>query len=84
MDFMNFMNGMKWEYLRQRLLQIGIDPNDMAGIDFNNISDLNLLAERIVPKLIKTNPNIASMIKSNASMLGQEKAKEVMEVIDVD
>ena len=88
MSFIDFMNGLKWEYLRQRLLQLGIDPNDMAGVDFNNLQDLNQLASKIVPKLIKSNPNIANLIKQNSSsIIGQEKAKEVckeLEVIDVD
>lgn len=84
MDFMSFMNGMKGDFLRQKLIQAGISPNDMQGIDFNNINDLNKLAEKVMPNIIKSNPSIASMIKSNASMLWTEKAKEVCEVIDVD
>ena len=84
MDFMSFMNGMKGDFLRQKLIQAGISPNDMQGIDFNNINDLNRLAEKVMPNIIKSNPSIASMIKSNASMLWTEKAKEVCEVIDVD
>ena len=54
----------------------------MQGIDFNNINDLNILAEKIVPKLIKANPNVANLIKQNSSMLGKEKQAEVVEVID--
>ena len=66
---MSFMNGMKGDFLRQKLIQAGISPNDMQGIDFNNINDLNKLAEKVMPNIIKSNPSIASMIKSNASML---------------
>lgn len=84
MDFMSFMNGMKGELLRQRMIQAGISPNDMQGIDFNNINDLNRLAEKVMPNIIKSNPSIANMIKSNASMLGEQKSKEVCEVINVD
>ena len=82
MDFMQFIGGLKGEFLKQRLLQAGISPNDIQGIDFNNINDLNLLAEKVAPKLIRANPNIANMIKQNSSMLGKEKQKEVVEVID--
>jgi len=82
MDFMQFIGGLKGEFLKQRLLQAGISPNDIQGIDFNNINDLNLLAEKIAPKLIRANPNIANMIKQNSSMLGKEKQREVVEVID--
>lgn len=55
----------------------------MQGIDFNNMNDLNRLAEKIVPNLLKSNPNIANLIKQNSSMLGEEKSKEVCEVIDM-
>lgn len=82
MDFMQFIGGLKGEFLKQRLLQAGISPNDIQGIDFNNINDLNLLAEKIAPKLIRANPNIANIIKQNSSMLGKEKQREVVEVID--
>ena len=84
MDFMNFMNWLKGDFLRQKLIQVGISPNDMQGIDFNNINDLNRLAEKIVPNLLKSNPNIANLIKQNSSMLGAEKSKEVCEVIDMN
>ena len=80
---MNFMNWLKGDFLRQKLIQVGISPNDMQGIDFNNINDLNRLAEKIVPNLLKSNPNIANLIKQNSSMLGEEKSKEVCEVIDM-
>ena len=80
---MSFMNWLKGDILRQRLLSMGISPNDMQGIDFNNINDLNKLAEKIVPNMLKSNPNIANLIKQNSSMLGSEKSKEVCEVIDM-
>lgn len=80
---MNFMNWLKGDFLRQKLIQVGISPNDMQGIDFNNINDLNRLAEKIVPNLLKSNPNIANLIKQNSSMLGAEKSKEVCDVIDM-
>ena len=80
---MNFMNWLKGDFLRQKLIQVGISPNDMQWIDFNNINDLNRLAEKIVPNLLKSNPNIANLIKQNSSMLGAEKSKEVCEVIDM-
>ncbi len=84
MDFMNFMNGLKGDFLRQKLLQVGISPNDLQWVDFNNMNDLNKLAEKIVPNMLKSNPNIANMIKQNASMLWTEKQKEVCEVIDMN
>ena len=81
---MSFMNWLKGDILRQKLLSMWISPNDIQWVDFNNINDLNKLAEKVMPSIIKSNPSIASMIKSNASVLWTEKAKEVCEVIDVD
>ena len=84
MDFMAFLGGLKWEFLKQKLLAAGISPNDIQWVDFNNINDLNSLAEKIMPNIIKSNPNIANMIKQNASMLGADKQKEVTEIIDMN
>lgn len=78
------MNWLKGDFLRQKLLQAWISPNDLQWVDFNNIADLNKLAEKIVPNLLKSNPNIANMIKQNASMLWADKQKEVTEVIDMN
>lgn len=77
------MNWLKGDILRQKLLSMWISPNDMQGIDFNNMNDLNKLAEKIVPNMLKSNPNIANLIKQNSSMLGEEKSKEVCKVIDM-
>jgi hypothetical protein len=46
------------------------------------MEQLNQLAETIVPELIKKNPMMANLIKQNSTMLGAEKQKEVVEVID--
>ena len=81
---MSFLGGLKWEFLKQKLLQAWVSPNDIQWVDFNNMNDLNALAEKIMPNIIKSNPNIANMIKQNASMLWSEKQKEVTEIIDMN
>jgi len=81
---MDFMNMFKGEFLRQKLLQAGISPNDLQGIDFNNVNDLNSLAEKIVPTLLKNNPMMKNIIKQNSSMLWAEKQKEVCDIIDMN
>ena len=45
------------------------------------MEQLNQLAEQIVPWLIKSNPNIANLIKQNADLVGDKK-EEVVKVID--
>ena len=84
MDFMAFLGGLKWEFLKQKLLQAWISPNDIQWVDFNNMNDLNSLAEKIMPNIIKSNPNIANMIKQNSNLLWAEKQKEVCEIIDMN
>ena len=81
---MDLFNMFKGEFLRQRLLQAGISPNDLQGIDFNNVNDLNSLAEKIVPTLLKNNPMMKNIVKQNSSMLDAEKQKEVAEIIDMN
>ena len=61
---------------------MGIEPYRLEWVDFNNIEQLNQLAETIMPWLIKQNPNIANLIKQNSSMLWTDKQKEVVDVID--
>jgi hypothetical protein len=41
------------------------------------------LAEKVMPNIIRSNPNLANTIKQMAWMLWAEKQKEVAEVIDM-
>ena len=78
----DFFNNMKGEILKNALLKQWIQAHQLEWVDFNNMEQLNQLAETIVPELIKKNPMVANMIKQNSSMLWTEKQKEVVEVID--
>ncbi len=81
MNFMDFMWSLKWDFLRSRLIAMGVEPHKLEWVDFNNMEQLNQLAEQIVPWLIKSNPQIANLIKQNANLVGDKK-NEVVEVID--
>lgn len=81
MNFMDFMWTLKWDFLKQRLLALGIEPHKLEWVDFNNMDQLNKLAEQIVPWLIKSNPNVANLIKQNANLAGDKK-NDVVEVMD--
>lgn len=78
----DFFNNMKGELLKNALLKQGIQPHQLEWVDFNNMEQLNQLAETIVPDLIKKNPMMANLIKQNSSMLWADKQKEVVEVIN--
>lgn len=73
---------MKGEILKNALLKQWIQAHQLEWVDFNNMEQLNQLAETIVPELIKKNPMMANLIKQNSTMLWAEKQKEVVEVID--
>lgn len=81
MSFMDFIWSLSGEALKNKLLQAWIEPHQLEWVDFNNMEQLNQLAEQIVPWLIKKNPNIANLIKQNASIVWDKK-DEVVEVID--
>ena len=81
MNFMDFMGTLKGDFLKSRLIAMGIEPHKLEWVDFNNMDQLNKLAEQIVPWLIKSNPQIANMIKQNANLAGDKK-EEVVKVID--
>ena len=81
MNFFDFIWGLNGEFVKNMLLQKWISHQDIQGVDFNNMNDLNALAEKIMPNLIKQNPNIKNLIKQNSSMLW-DKQKDVVEVID--
>lgn len=81
MNFVDFMGTLKWEFLKSRLLAMWIEPHRLEWVDFNNMEQLNQLAEQIVPWLIKSNPNIANLIKQNAN-LAWDKKEEVIQTIE--
>lgn len=81
MSFMDFMWTLKGDFLKSRLIALGVEPHKLEWVDFNNIDQLNQLAEQIVPWLIKSNPKIASLIKQNANLVGDKK-EEVVKTID--
>ena len=81
MNFMDFMGTLKGDFLKSRLIAMGIEPHKLEWVDFNNMDQLNQLAEQIVPWLIKSNPQIANLIKQNANLAGDKK-EEIVKVID--
>ena len=72
---------MKGEILKNTLLKQWIQPHQLEWVDFNNMEQLNQLAETIVPELIKKNPMVANMIKQNANLVWDKK-EEVVQTID--
>lgn len=78
---MSFMNGLKWDFLKSRLLSMWIEPHKLEWVDFNDMEQLNQLAEKIMPEIIKNNPNVRNLLRQNSNLAG-DKQKEVVEIID--
>lgn len=72
---------MKGDILKNRMLAVGIDPKSLEGVDFNSMESLEKLAEKIMPWIIKNNPNVRNLLRQNSHLAG-DKQKEVVEVID--
>lgn len=85
MDLSNIMSAF-WMIasMKDKLLKYGVSPNDLAQVNFNNPDEVNKLAEKVMPNIIKSNPELASKIKQMAWMLWTDKQKEVCEVIDMN
>ena len=81
MRFSDFLGSLKWDFLKSRLIAMWIEPHKLEGTDFNDINQLNQLAEQIMPDIIRSNPNIRNLIRQNSNLVG-DKQKEVVEVID--
>ena len=81
MWIIDFFGSMRGEILKNALLKQWVEPHKLEWVDFNNMEQVNSLAEQLVPDLIKRNPMIANLIKQNSSMMW-DKGKEVVEVID--
>jgi len=76
------MSGM-WmlAWLREKLLKAGVSAKDLQGVDFSNKDSLNKLAQKIVPWLLKNNPQIAQQIK-DSGWLDWKAKEEVAEIVD--
>lgn len=81
MDFMTFINSLKGDALKNLLIKNWVNAADLQGVDFSSMEQVNALAEKITPQLIKSNPFIANLIKQNANLVWDKK-EEVVQVID--
>lgn len=81
---MNFLQMMLWlnaASMKQKLLQMGVPESDLQGVNFSDMNSLNQLAEKIVPTMLKNNPNMKNFVKQNSSFFWNRK-DEVVEVVD--
>lgn len=76
---MNILNVMSWLWLtwsiKAKLLKMWIPEKEMEWVDFSNMNSLNSFAERIVPWLLRKNPNVAKQIKESWWLQWETKEK---------
>lgn len=74
-----------WNFsgIKDRLIQLWIPQETLQWVDFSNMQSLNDLAQKIMPWLLASNKQLAWQIKNLASMLWNDKQKEVGEIIDM-
>lgn len=68
-----FMSGM----IQNKLQQMWIPTQ---WVNFNDMNSLNDFAQKILPQLLKNNPQAKEMIKQNAQNM--EQGEEIVKIID--
>jgi len=68
-----FLGGM----LQNKLQQMGIPTQ---WVNFSDMNSLNDFAQKILPTLLKNNPQAKEMIKQNAQNMDQKE--EIVKIID--
>ena len=82
MNVWNVMRGMGLlSSIREKLIKAGVNANELQWVDFTDPESLNKLAQKIMPNLLKNNPQIAKQIKESGWLEWKTK-EDVAEVID--
>ena len=67
--------------IREKLIKAWVNANELQWVDFTDPDSLNKLAQKIMPNLLRNNPQIAKQIKESWWL--DEKTKwEVAEIVD--
>lgn len=72
---------MQFWNIQGKLQQLWVSPTDLQWVNFNDPNSLNDLAKKIMPTLLKQNPQVAQQIKQIASQYAPEQAWEIVEII---
>ena len=79
MNLLSMLNAFWW--IKNKLIQLGINPQDLQWVNFNDPASLNQLAAKIMPHLLKSRPDIAQQIKQQAPSFVPDKWAEIIEMI---
>ena len=67
--------------IREKLIKNGVSAKDLEWVRFDDPESLNNLAQKIMPWLLKNNPEAAQQIKESGLLQWQTK-QDVVEIID--
>lgn len=73
------LNAFGW--IKNQLLKYWVNPSDLQNVDFNDPASLNELAQKIMPGLLKWNPQVVEQIKQVAPNLVPDQAKDIVDII---
>ena len=68
-----------WQMLQNKLQQMGVNTQ---WVNFNDMNSINDFASKILPWMIKNNPQMKEIIKQNLWNLDKDKQEEVVKIID--
>lgn len=68
-----------WWMIKNKLQSMWINTD---GVNFNDMNSINQFAQKILPWMIKGNPQMKDFIKQNIGNLNKEQQDEVVKVID--
>ena len=68
-----------WWMIKNKLQSMWINTD---GVNFNDMNSINQFAQKILPWMIKGNPQMKDFIKQNMGNLNKEQQDEVVKVID--
>lgn len=72
---------MQFWNIQWKLQQLWISPSDLQWVNFSDPNSLEELAKKIMPWLLKNNPQIAQQIKQVAPQYAPDKAWEIVDII---
>lgn len=78
-NLLSMLNAFWW--IKNKLIQLGVNPQDLQWVNFNDPASLNQLAAKIMPNLLKSRPDIAQQIKQQAPSFVPDKWAEIIEMI---
>ena len=79
MSLLQMLNAFGW--IKNKLIQIWVNPSDLQNVNFNDPASLNDLAAKIMPNLLKSRPDIAQQIKQQAPTFVPDKWAEIIDMI---